>query len=127
MRVLNWNGSIRTYQNHLDGVLVAEPTLLWQHEGGPNAGVADLVFSPDGSWLAAAVGYGEVKLWSADNLSAEPAALGRDRLGSSADLLFSPDGRWLVVGGYRGQVTLWSMNDLIVPVVLHGHATTCGL
>jgi len=61
-------------------------TLVWNladqgHEpaavSGSAADTTDLKFSPDGRWLAASGYDGSVRVWSADDLSANPRALDR--------------------------------------------------
>jgi serine/threonine protein kinase/WD40 repeat protein len=93
-------------------VAAARQILAIPDAGGP---VGLLVFSPDGTRLAGAVGpvyvHGEVKIWDAATGSAEQTLIGYQ---SVQDLAFSPDGARLAAYGWRHDnigarpgVTLW--------------------
>ncbi|MGQ9564539.1 MAG: WD40 repeat domain-containing protein, partial [Thermogutta sp.] len=77
--------------------------------------IRQVVFSDDGSLLAAAGGLGRVLLWDARSLQkrAEIPASSR-RLHTAA---FSPDGRFLIVGGDDGVVSLWRLDATPIQTV----------
>jgi WD40 repeat protein len=73
------------------------------------ANITDLVFSPDGEWLASCSQGEEVALWEVGSweLANEFSAYER---GASA-LAFSSDGDLLAVGGQRNQLGVWRLAD----------------
>lgn len=77
-------------------------------------GVSSVAFSPDGQWIAAGAGDGNVHLW--DILSDIAALVARtfrhsDRVSSVA---FSPDGSLLAAGAEDGMVKVWDMHTGLV-------------
>jgi len=90
---------------------------LWDFQEGQllppldfhTANVTDLVFSPDGEWLASCSQYGEVALWEAGSWELADSFSTYER-GASA-LAFSPDGTLLAVGGQRNQLGVWRLSD----------------
>jgi len=73
------------------------------------ANVTDVVFSPDGEWLASCSQYGEVALWEVGSWELANSFSTYER-GASA-LAFSPDGGLLAVGGNRNQLGVWRLSD----------------
>lgn len=73
------------------------------------AKVTDLVFSPDGEWLASCSQNGDVALWDVGSWELANSFSTYER-GASA-LAFSPDGQLLAVGGVRNQLGVWTMGD----------------
>ena len=73
------------------------------------ADVTDVVFSPDGEWLASCSQYGEVALWQVGSWELVDNFETYER-GASA-LAFSPDGSLLAVGGQRNQLGVWRLED----------------
>ena len=71
--------------------------------------VGALVFSPDGSRLAAAAGD-TVRVWDADG---KPFAVFRGHDGDIHDLVFAPDGRTLISASQDGTALVW---DVVNPV-----------
>ena len=71
--------------------------------------VTDVVFSPDGEWLASCSQNGEVALWDVASWDLVTHFSTYER-GASA-LAFSPDGHLLVVGGNRNQLGVWRLED----------------
>jgi WD40 repeat protein len=71
--------------------------------------VTDVVFSPDGQWLASCSRNGEVALWEVGSWDLANSFSTYDR-GATA-LAFSPDSQLLAVGGQRNQLGVWTMGD----------------
>jgi WD40 repeat protein len=71
--------------------------------------VTDVVFSPDGEWLASCSRNGEVALWEVGSWDLASSFSTFER-GATA-LAFSPDGQFLAVGGQRNQLGVWTMGD----------------
>lgn len=65
---------------------------------------SDVVFSPDGRWLATNSERGGVQLWSATNWQAGPTFPGS----KLSRVAFSPDGRLVVVDSGSGAIKLYS-------------------
>jgi WD40 repeat protein len=89
-----------------------DPAGIQRHEplhGHPD-GVADLAFSADGHWLAAA-GGDEVRIWDAATWSPVSASLRVDGDVDVRDVAFAPDGRLLAAGGNDGVVRFWNTDD----------------
>jgi WD40 repeat protein len=90
---------------------------LWDLEEGQllqpldfhTAYVTDVVFSPDGQWLASCSRNGEVALWEVGSWDLADSFSTYER-GATA-LAFSPDSQLLAVGGQRNQLGVWSMGD----------------
>src|SRR5262249_36794393 len=93
---------------------------VWGHQGHATE-AADVAYSPDGRWLAAAAGRGkygaacapseraEAKLWEAGTgaeIRTFPAVQG-----ASSRVAFSPDSRWLASGWGDGIVRIWDTKD----------------
>jgi WD40 repeat protein len=74
------------------------------------ANVSDVVFSPDGQWLASCSLNGEVALWDVGSWELADS-FSTDERGASA-LAFSPDSQLLAVGGVRNQLGVWTIPDL---------------
>ena len=83
-----------TQHVHVWDVDAAREVLTIPEPGGE---VGQMVFSPDGTRLAAPVGPGEVKVWDAGGRE----VLSLKDQGSVHDLAFSPDGRRLVTYVWR--------------------------
>ncbi|BAY27939.1 WD-repeat protein [Calothrix sp. NIES-2100] len=84
--------------------------------------VADVAFSPNNRWVAAAGWDGKAMLWdmTATNPSANPKIIKFDNRVSQ--VAFSPDGRWLAAGSWDQKVQLQDMNNLAKkPALLAGH------
>jgi len=73
------------------------------------ANVTDVVFSPDGEWLASCSQNGDVALWEVGTWNLATSFSTYERGASS--LAFSPDGSLLAVGGNRNQLGVWRMGD----------------
>jgi WD40 repeat protein len=67
------------------------------------------VFSPDGTWFAAAAADGPIDLWETKGWSHKATLLGRTGQGSR--LAFSPDSKKLAAMATDGTVQSWSVND----------------
>jgi WD40 repeat protein len=94
-----------------DLVLTAGKTIrVWSATGRellvmrPNANVEAAAFSPDGKWIAAAVGTA-IQLWSEGKLALKLTG----HHGAIATLAFSPDGKTLASAGGDRVIRLWSI------------------
>lgn len=66
-----------------------------------------IAWSPDGHFLAASSGAGEVVLWITPNFE---AVILQEATGQSVDCLaFSHDGQFLAIAGQSGQIKIWSL------------------
>lgn len=70
-------------------------------------GVADLVFSKDGKWMAAPGPNKTIQVWDAGNWSLVHSLSGHDNAISSLD--FSPDGRWIISGSADNTTRIWDL------------------
>ena len=83
--------------------------------GAPILGSANLAFSPDGNWLAAA-GHSSVQLWDltaiGDGGPAQRAMSVTTKSSwiGSVSIAFSPDGQWLAIGSAK-QLQLWHIGQ----------------
>jgi len=77
--------------------------------GPPGAVIREIVFSPDGRMLAAAVTSNAACIW---NLTTGKIVATMPDTGNSeiASLAYSPDGKTLAVGDYHGHVYLWNVS-----------------
>lgn len=86
----------------------------------PAGVVAEIAWSPDGQWLAAADPDGSIGLWDV-----ERGALG-DSLEAGDDfvrsLAWSPDGSTLAAGTHRGDIALWEVAQGARTRTLAAHA-----
>jgi WD40 repeat protein len=88
---------------------------LAEHREWVNA----LMFSPDGSRLAAATGSGEV--WISDVASGEVLYRLTGHVDRARAVAYSPDGRWLASGGADGIIRLWDPATGTEAGALRGH------
>jgi WD40 repeat protein len=80
---------------------------IYRTEGGPwSLSVSNLVWSPDGSRLAAATPEGALRVWRADGT---PLVLLTGCSGFVERIAWSPDGMLLVAGGQDGAVCRWKV------------------
>jgi COMPASS component SWD3 len=109
-----------------DGRLLASPEAIWDVESRQAVHTLDrgkfgpVVFSPDGSILAAAHFEKPIRLWHVT--SGQVVRTLHDQAGNLAlSIEFSPDGTLLAVGGHlNGPVTLWDVdNGQIVRTFAH--------
>jgi eukaryotic-like serine/threonine-protein kinase len=94
--------------------------------GAHDREVRGVVFSSDGSHLAAASGGGKVKVWEWD-----PSRLGQVREpkferqarvpGMYLNVAFSPDGQYMVMGGEGHTVKIWDVQTGREQQTLRGH------
>ncbi|MCW2932014.1 MAG: transcriptional regulator, family, partial [Actinomycetia bacterium] len=77
----------------------------------PAPGVNGLSFSPDGRYLAAALGDGMVRVMDAATLAPAGDAFRVTASGSAESVAFSPDGQVLATGSDDGSVRWFSMAD----------------
>jgi len=83
--------------------------------------VTDMVFSPDGRWLATASQVNTALLWDVTDPTAAAIVLqGHTDLVDA--VAFSPDGRWLVTASRDTTARLWNVTEPTAdPIVLRGH------
>lgn len=100
--------------NHYDAFVMdlnktdptSEPLVLRGHKDA----IADLAFSPDGSWLATASADHSVQLWNAADRFSGPTLL-RGHEGPVSSLAFSGDSQWLATGSGDKSVRLWNVHS----------------
>jgi WD40 repeat protein len=100
---------------------------LWDAKTGKELGVchpkgilgARLIFSPDGTLLAAAGREGQVELWHVASQKHFKKLKGPER--TITCLAFSPDGRTVVAGEETGAVRLWEVATAGERRCLRGH------
>jgi len=97
-----------------------EPIAPFQSRKGTDFG-AGLGFSPDGEWLASAVGP-VVELTRCRDLTAVPESANlKGHRGDITAVAFSPDGTWLAAGGWDKSVRVWQVADRAPVVTLTNH------
>jgi geranylgeranyl transferase type-2 subunit beta len=96
--------------------------------------VSSVVFSPDGTSLAAGAADGIIRLWNLETAKEEAALRGHED--GVASLAFSPNGRVLASGGYdhtaslcdaatgKLQHTLQGHRGVVASIAFHPHAET---
>jgi WD40 repeat protein len=75
--------------------------------GAPTDGVASVVFSPDGKWIALGMENGQVSVW--DFAIGSLLYLFNEHLADVKVLRFSHDGRWLASAGNENRVVLYDV------------------
>jgi WD40 repeat protein len=88
-----------------------------------NAGTANqVVFSADGTLIAAAFSNGLVKIWRGRNATSIQVLDGR--CGSMEAVAFSTDGQILASGSIEGRILLWDVatGQIIQDLEAHGHS-----
>jgi serine/threonine-protein kinase len=100
---------------------------LWGTLRGHSARVMDLVFSPDGTKLAAATGHwgfsarsGEVWVWDVTQPEAPGARIAGD-IPMVFAVAFSPDGKTIAYGGWDDVISLYDVVSDKVRAVCRGH------
>jgi WD40 repeat protein len=117
-----------------DGTMVAAggpldvPLRLWALPAGQirgaldpsvNNGVSNVVFSPDGRYVAGGFGDGSIGLWET---STQRQSWRRKEHGYPVnETAFSPDGRWLVSASSDRTVKVWSVPGGEMRTTLRGH------
>lgn len=86
-----------------------------QFQGPGSWRITDLAFSPDGQTLAAASGYGLVRLWNLQDGTLQ----GRLSTMYNPEIVYSPDGNTLTV--WNGLVQFWQPNTHSLLVTLENH------
>ena len=100
----------------LENVNRLTPQLTIQQDYG---WIKSLTFSADGTLLAGAAGYEDLKIWRVEDGSLEVALTGH-----SARILcaaFSPDGKFLATGSQDNSILIWNVNDWSIFKKLDGH------
>ncbi len=67
--------------------------------------IYSVAFSPDGQWLAAGTGTGDIRLWQV--ATGQPVAVFEGHQELVWTVAFSPDGRWLAGGSEDQTVSVW--------------------
>jgi WD40 repeat protein/energy-coupling factor transporter ATP-binding protein EcfA2 len=96
-----------------------QPTVL----KGPGSWFYALAFSPDGHWLAAGGGTGNIKLWNITlaDYADRPIVLQGHQAAVTA-LTFSPDSHWVLTGSSDYTTRKWDLSQPTIPsTVLLGH------
>jgi WD40 repeat protein len=90
-----------------------EPVRLRIHSGRrntPQALIWQVLFSPDGRYLASAGGDGCITIWDVDHSSLLTSLIGHKA--AVTTLAFSPDGYFLASGSLDGTVLFWDLRNL---------------
>ncbi|MBN1953711.1 MAG: hypothetical protein JW900_01565 [Anaerolineae bacterium] len=87
-----------------------ETLSLEQHEP-----VADVVFDPDGQWVAVLGEAGTVRIWELSS-GEEMHAVGSQ--GLVAGVVFSPGGQWVAVVGEDGTIEVWEVASAQLQMLL---------
>jgi hypothetical protein len=78
--------------------------------------IEDVVFAPDGRWIAGAGRKGSVRVWDAASGAVRARLTGHR--GSVAGISFSADGRSLLSGGSDGTVLIWDVGAAVIETSL---------
>jgi WD40 repeat protein len=92
----------------LPGSGAVGPTRTPANGGGGGVVLNDVVYSPDGKYLATADSDGSAQLWSADTHQPIRTFAGRGQQ-AAISVAFAPDGKTLAVSDSSGLVTLWDV------------------
>lgn len=87
------------------------------------AAVTCIVFSPDGSLIAGAIGDDTIRIWQ--NATGKPQHIMTGHKNTIYGLAFSPDGRWLASASADTTVHLWNVESGEVVSIFTGHESWC--
>jgi serine/threonine protein kinase len=88
----------------------AQSVLMLRSQVGHRQAVTAVAYSPDGRWLASGSWDGTIRLWSLENLDAEPMIC-QDATNPITDIAWSPDSTLLASGGRDRTVKLWRVDN----------------
>ncbi len=102
------------------GIMIEVNKALRIGESSLNTRVNDVLFHPQGRWLAIST-YDLIGLWDLRTPTERPIIL-RGQYAFPSALSFDPTGRWLATGYEDGNTWLWGLDNLNAPpVVLRGN------
>ncbi|MBI4936590.1 MAG: hypothetical protein HY828_22155 [Actinobacteria bacterium] len=108
------DGTVRIWASGTDGTWTTNPAAMFFFDDIDDGGrVRAMVIAPDGSWLAAAGGDGDVRVWARNSdgiWASAPATVLTGHIGGAQAITVAPNGAWLATATNDGTLRIWARN-----------------